>query len=70
MLKQPSGSPASIASSASRSAVSGVISDGLSTVVQPAASAGKIFQSAIISGKFQGEMPATTPTGSCLVQAV
>ena len=40
----------SAASSASRSVVSGVSSDGLSTTVLPAASAGPIFQTAIISG--------------------
>ena len=39
-LSTPGGSPASSASSASRSALSGVCSAGLSTIVQPAASAG------------------------------
>ena len=40
----------SAASSASRSAVSGVHSDGFNTTVLPAASAGPSFQAAIISG--------------------
>ncbi len=48
-LSTPGGST-SAASSPSRSAVSGVSSDGLSTIVLPVASAGPIFQMAIISG--------------------
>ena len=40
--------------SASVSAVSGVVSAGLSTTVLPVASAGASFQAAISSGKFQG----------------
>ena len=40
----------SAAISASSSVVSGVVSLGLSTTVLPAASAGAIFQTAIISG--------------------
>jgi hypothetical protein len=47
-----------------RKAESGVCSAGLSMIVQPAASAGAIFQAAIISGKFQGIIWPTTPTGS------
>ena len=39
---------------ARRSAVSGVSGEGFSTTVQPAASAGAIFHSAIASGKFHG----------------
>ena len=38
------------ASSASRTVVTGVVSDGLSTTVLPAASAGPTFHTAIISG--------------------
>ena len=61
-MPAPTGSPApvmtfstpagriSAASSASRSVVSGVISDGLRTTTLPPASAGAIFQMAIISG--------------------
>ena len=61
-LTTPGGKPASSTSSPRRNAVSGVSSAGLSTTVQPAASAGAIFQIAISSGKFQGMMAPTTPT--------
>ena len=61
--------PAWIASSATRSRVSGVVSEGLMTIEQPAARAGMTFHMPIISGKFHGTMPATTPTGSFLVHA-
>ncbi len=49
-FRVPSGKPASSASSPRRSAVSGVCSAGLSTIGQPAASAGATFQIAISSG--------------------
>ena len=41
-----------------------VNSEGLMTMVQPAASAGAIFHVASISGEFHGVMNAHTPTGS------
>ena len=41
----------------------GVSSDGLMTQVLPQAIAGATFQLAIISGKFQGLIAATTPAG-------
>ncbi|MCY1506482.1 hypothetical protein D9M68_407340 [compost metagenome] len=63
-LNTPAGTPASIASSARRRAVSGVSSAGLMMMVQPQASAGMTFHSAIIIGKFHGTMPAMTPAGS------
>ncbi len=44
-------------------AVSGVSSAGFSTTVQPAASAGAILATSMGSGKFQGVMAPTTPTG-------
>ena len=50
--------------SASSSAVSGVVSAGLSTAVLPQARAGASFQAAISSGKFQGTIWAATPSGS------
>ena len=68
-LTTPSGIPASVAISAKRSAVSGVSSAGLSTTVLPAASAGPSFQAAITSGKFQGTISPTTPSGSRTVKA-
>ncbi len=65
----PAGIPASTASSAARIAVSGDFSDGFNTIELPAASAGPSFQDAISSGKFQGTMAATTPTGSRVMSA-
>ena len=49
--------------SASTSAVSGVVSAGLRMTVLPVASAGAIFQAAIISGKFHGITWPATPIG-------
>ncbi|MNV77983.1 hypothetical protein D3C71_1714480 [compost metagenome] len=69
MFSVPAGTPASIASSAMRSSDSGVNSLGLSTMVQPQVSAEAIFQRPIISEKFHGVMPATTPTASRRVKA-
>ncbi|MCY1563311.1 hypothetical protein D9M68_1008610 [compost metagenome] len=43
---------------------SGVCSAGLSTTQLPAARAGASFQAAISSGKFQGMIWPTTPSGS------
>ena len=56
--------PASSAIRSNSSAVSGVSSAGFSTTVLPAASAGAIFHDAIVSGKFQGTIRPTTPSGS------
>jgi hypothetical protein len=50
MLTTPSGMPASWNRSASMSAERGVVGAGLSTTVQPAASAGPSFHTAISSG--------------------
>ena len=60
----PFGRSVSSRISASLSAVSGVLEAGFSTHVFPIASAGASFHTAITSGKFQGMMPAHTPTGS------
>ena len=62
-LTTPGGSSASSQISASSSAVSGVVSAGLSTAVLPQASAGASFQAAISSGKFQGTIWPQTPIG-------
>ena len=51
-------------SSSSRRAESGVSSAGFSTTVFPQASAGPSFQLAMLSGKFQGTIRPTTPSGS------
>ena len=68
-LKTPSGMPASVTSLASSSAVTGVWSDGLTTIVQPVASAGASFQVSSSSGEFHGTTAATTPTGTRCVNA-
>ena len=62
--KTPGGTPASSARAAIASAESGVCSAGLSTIVHPAASAGADFRVGIAAGKFQGVIPAVTPTAS------
>ena len=63
MFTTPGGRSASRQISASSSAVSGVVSAGLSTAVLPQASAGASFQAAISSGKFHGTICPTTPRG-------
>ena len=69
-LTTPSGIPASRQSSDSRTAESGVSSAGFSTTVFPHASAGPSFQLAMLSGKFQGTIRPTTPSGSRKVAAM
>ncbi len=64
MFTTPGGSPASSQSSANRSAVREVNSAGLSTTVFPVAIAGAIFHASMRSGKFQGMIWPTTPTGT------
>ena len=63
-LATPAGSPSLSRMSISRMAVCGVSSAGLSTKEQPAAIAGATFQATCSSGKFQGVIMPTTPTGS------
>ena len=48
---------------AGASAVSGVVSAGLRTIVLPQASAGAIFHASIKMGKFHGMTCAATPSG-------
>ena len=60
----PGGSPASSISATSRSTENVAYSDGLSTIVQPAASAGASFCADSSSGAFHGTTAPTTPTGS------
>ncbi len=60
----PAGRPASSASTARARADRGVSSAGLATTVQPAARAGPNLRAIIATGKFQGVITATTPTGS------
>lgn len=60
----PSGISASWKSSAIFRAVSGVAGEGLWTTVLPAARAGAIFVIDSSSGKLNGVMAQTTPSGS------
>src|SRR5579884_1337726 len=60
----PAGTPASTINSIKRIADSEVFSAGFHTTVHPHASAGASFHDASSSGKFQGTMAPTTPTGS------
>ena len=62
-FKTPAGKPACRKSSAIRTAPSGVRSDGLRTNVLPATTASGNIHSGIITGKLNGGIPATTPTG-------
>src|ERR1700733_6586169 len=63
MLNTPFGTPAFSASTASANALSGVSLAGLSTTVQPAASAGETFRVIIEFGKFHGVIAPQTPIG-------
>ena len=63
-LMTPAGMPASSASLASSTAEAEVISDGLSTTVLPAASAGASDMIAMKVGEFHGVITPTTPSGS------
>ena len=63
-LSTPGGKPASSTSRISSIVDAEVNSDGLITMVQPAAKAGASFQVASSSGEFHGVIAATTPTGS------
>ena len=63
-LRTPGGKPTSEAISPSAIAVSGVWLAGLRRTTLPQASAGATFHAASSSGKFQGTIAATTPTGS------
>jgi hypothetical protein len=66
-LKTPGGMSASAAASAMSIASSGVHGCGLSTTVQPTASAGAVFTTLSMNGKLNGVMAATTPTGSRMI---
>ncbi len=60
----PGGKPTSSNTRASAMDEAEVDSDGLSTTVLPAASAGASFHVASMSGEFHGVMAAITPSGS------
>ena len=63
-LKAPAGTPASCRMSATMWAEKGATSEGFSTTVQPAASAGASLAMSWFSGQFQGVIRPQTPTGS------
>ena len=65
----PGGRPASVAIRESSSIEADVNSEGLTTAVQPAASAGASFQLVSVNGEFHGVMIAMTPFGSYFVYA-
>ncbi|MBS1172935.1 MAG: Uncharacterized protein H6R12_1765 [Proteobacteria bacterium] len=69
-LKTPLGTPASCRISAKMCPENGAISDGLSTMVQPVASAGATLQAIWFAGQFQGVMSPHTPTGSRTMRVV
>ena len=66
-LRTPGGSSASASTSASNSADPDAAAAGFQTTALPHASAGASFQAGIASGKFQGVIAQTTPTGSEIV---
>ena len=63
-LKTPFGTPAACRTSAKMIALSGAISLGFSTIVQPAASAGATLHMIWLIGQFHGVMKPQTPIGS------
>ena len=67
-LSTPSGRPASAMMPASASIDSGVSEAGLTTIVQPAATAGPILRVPMAIGKFHGVMSRDGPTGCCMVR--
>jgi hypothetical protein len=67
VFQTPAGMPASWLISARIIAVNGLSSAGLCTTVQPAASAGAIFQVASMKGVFQGVITPTGPIGERIV---
>ena len=65
----PGGRPAFARISASASIDSGVCFAGLTTIVQPAATAGPILRVPIASGKFHGVIRRQGPTGCFIVSS-
>ena len=61
----PWGTPASCRICTMAAAVSGVCSAGLASTVLPAARAAATWPAKMASGKFQGLMASTTPSGRC-----
>ena len=67
-VTSPGGRPARSARSQSAQAARGASWAGFTTTAQPAASAGASFQTTSATGKFQGTIAATTPTGAGRIQ--
>jgi len=63
MFSTPLGTPARSKIETTAAPVSGVSVAGLKTTVLPLTRAGAIFQAGMATGKFQGVMQATTPSG-------
>ena len=63
------GTPASTQAATNASQHAGACSLGLITMPLPASRAGKIFHDGMATGKFQGVIIPTTPTGWRVVQA-
>ena len=59
----PFGRPASCNAFASSKVIAGADEAGLITTLFPETSAGAIFQAGIATGKFQGVIKPTTPSG-------
>ena len=70
ILKTPGGTPASCITSVKSIALSGAISVGFNTIVQPAAKAGATLQEIWLIGQFQGVIIPTTPIGSFLINVL
>ena len=68
-LTAPCGTPAAARISARRRLVRGACMGGLTTIVLPVASAGATLWAIRLSGKLNGEMPATGPRGNRRVSA-
>jgi len=66
-LTTPSGKPASTTNSTSSRPTSGISEEGFITTALPAASAGSSFQPGVATGKFQGVISETTPSGSRMI---
>ena len=69
-LKTPAGRPAASRISVNSMALKGATSLGLSTMVQPAASAGATLMAIWLTGQFQGVMKPQTPMGSLRTRVV
>jgi len=67
VFSTPAGMPTELMISIVRCVASGVVDAGFRTTVQPAARAGHTLFAMSVSGKFQGVIATTTPTGRRMV---